>query len=58
MTVDERPRFFFIHLMKTGGTSFVFQLLQSLSYKHTDMCLIIDDQKFLSHFKVFSFYVY
>ena len=27
MTEPERPRFFFIHVMKTGGTSFVFQML-------------------------------
>jgi len=26
---DHDPRFFFIHVMKTGGTSFVFQLLQN-----------------------------
>ena len=29
VTDTERPRFFFIHLMKTGGTSFVFQMLQN-----------------------------
>jgi hypothetical protein len=29
VTEGERPRFFFIHLMKTGGTSFVFQMLQN-----------------------------
>ncbi len=28
MTDTEIPRFFFIHVMKTGGTSLVFQLLQ------------------------------
>ena len=27
MTEPEPPRFFFIHVMKTGGTSFVFQML-------------------------------
>jgi hypothetical protein len=27
VTEDERRRFFFIHVMKTGGTSFVFQML-------------------------------
>jgi hypothetical protein len=27
MTTDEPTRFFFIHVMKTGGTSFVFQML-------------------------------
>jgi hypothetical protein len=27
LTEAERPRFFFIHVMKTGGTSFVFQML-------------------------------
>ena len=27
MTEDEPRRYFFIHVMKTGGTSFVFQML-------------------------------
>jgi hypothetical protein len=29
VTDSEQPRFFFIHLMKTGGTSFVFQMLRN-----------------------------
>ena len=27
---DQQPRFFFLHVMKTGGTSFVFHLLRTL----------------------------
>ena len=26
MASDAAPRFFFVHVMKTGGTSFVFQM--------------------------------
>jgi hypothetical protein len=29
VTRDDQTRFFFIHVMKTGGTSFVFQMLQN-----------------------------
>ena len=29
VTREDEPRFFFIHVMKTGGTSFVFQMLQN-----------------------------